>query len=121
MEKADRNKCNIDASFSSSLNKFGLGMFIRNDVDEFERAKMDQFAPLFDVDVGEAVGLHTTLQWVSDLQFDNADFALDFKRVVDHVNFDEDDNSELVVKFLLVDDCYKIDLRTFMSSSIEDM
>ena len=38
--------------------------------------------------------LHTIFQWLSDLQFDNGDFALDSKRVVDHVNSYVDDNSE---------------------------
>jgi len=57
-------------------------------------AKTNWFAPLCDVDVGEAIGLHTILQWESDLQFNNVDFAHDCKRVVDHVNSDVDDNSE---------------------------
>ncbi|KEH28618.1 hypothetical protein MTR_4g008270 [Medicago truncatula] len=72
----------------------GLGICIRNDAGEFVRSKTDWFAPLCDVDLRETVGLHTTLQWISDLQFDNVDFALDSKRVVDHVNSYEDDNSD---------------------------
>jgi len=95
-------KYNIDASFSSSLNRVGLGMGIRNDVDEFALAKTDWFAPLCDVDVGEAVGLHTALQWVSVLQFDNVDFALDSKRVVDCVNSDVDVNSKVKGLILLL-------------------
>lgn len=71
-----------------------LGMCIRNDVKEFVLAKTDWFAPLCDIDLGEAVGLHTALQWVSNLQFDNVDFALDSKRVVDCINCDVDGISE---------------------------
>ena len=41
----------------------------------------------------EVVGLRTALEWVLDLQLDNVDFALDFKRVVDYVNSDIDDSS----------------------------
>lgn len=63
----DRYKCNIYASFSSSLNMVGLGMCIRNDVGEFVLAKTAWFAPLCDVDVEEVVSPHTTLECVSDL------------------------------------------------------
>jgi len=31
------------------------------------------------VDVGEALGLHSALQWLSDMQFDNVDFETDSK------------------------------------------
>ena len=72
-------------------------MCIRNDVDEFVHAKTDWFTPLCDVDVGEAVVLHTTLEWMLDLQFDSVDFALDSIRVVNQVNSDLDDNNSLVV------------------------
>lgn len=37
---------------------------------------------------------HTALQWVLDLQFNNVDFAFDFKLVVDHVNYDVNDFNE---------------------------
>jgi len=57
-----RYKCNIDASFSDSLNMVGIGICIRDDQGEFVLAKTDCFSPLCDVDVGEDVGLHTPLQ-----------------------------------------------------------
>jgi len=44
--------------------------------------------------VGEVVSLHTALQWMVALQFDNVDFALDSKRVVDHFKLDIVDYSE---------------------------
>jgi len=69
-------------------------MCIRKDAGKFVPAKIDWFAPLYDVDVREAIGLHTTLQLVSDLQFDNMNFALDSKRVVDCVNSNVYDISE---------------------------
>ena len=55
-------KCNIDASFSSSLNMLSIDICLRDDHGEFFLAKTDCFSPLCDVDVGEVVGLHTTLQ-----------------------------------------------------------
>jgi len=50
--------------------------------------------PLCDIDVREVVGLHTTLDWISNQQFDNVDFVLDCNRVVDCVNSNLDDSSE---------------------------
>jgi len=87
-------------------------MCIRDDVGEFVLAKTDWFAPLCDVDVGEVVGLHTTLEWVSDRQFDNVDFALDSKRVVDQVNSDFDDNSEF--------GCITADYRRLLHNSFQN-
>jgi len=69
-------KCNIDAYFSTSLNRVGLGTCLRDDAGDFVLIKTDWFAPLCDTYVGEVVELDTTLEWVSDLQFDNVDFAL---------------------------------------------
>jgi len=40
----------------------GIGICIGDDQGEFLMAKTDCFTPLCDVDVSEAVGLHTTLQ-----------------------------------------------------------
>jgi hypothetical protein len=56
--------------------------------------KTDLFPPLCDVAIGETVVLHTTLQWVSDLQFDNVDFVLDSQQVVDSFHTGVDDNSK---------------------------
>ncbi|AET02060.1 hypothetical protein MTR_8g031800 [Medicago truncatula] len=89
-----RSKYNIDASFSSSLNKVGLRMCLRDNTGDFVLAQTDWFAPLCDVDAGEAVRLYTTLEWVSDIQFDYVEFALDSKRDFDQVNSTIDDNSE---------------------------
>lgn len=46
-------------------------------------AKSTWFSPLCDVNAGEAMSLCTTLDWVANLQFDNVDFVLDSKKVVD--------------------------------------
>lgn len=84
---------NIDASFSTSLNRVRLGMCLGDDSGDFALATKDWFASLCDIGVVEVVGIRTTLVWVLDLQFDNVDFALDSKRVVDYVNSDIDDSS----------------------------
>jgi len=53
------------------------------------------FSPLCDVDVGEDVGLHMTLQWVVDLHYDHVNFVLDSKSVVERFNSNLVDSSEL--------------------------
>ena len=90
----DRYKCNIDASFSTSLNRVGLGMCLRDDDGVFFLARTEWFAPLCDTEVGEGVGLYIALDWLSNQQFDNIDFGLDCKKVVDCVNSSVDDSSE---------------------------
>jgi hypothetical protein len=76
-------KCNIDASFSSSMNKVVIGMCVRDDAGDFVLAKTLWLSPLCDIDLGETVGLHTTLE-----------FALDAKKIVDAVRTSVEDSSE---------------------------
>lgn len=45
----------------------GIGICLCGDLGVFVLAKTDCFSPLCDVDVGEVVGLHTTLKWLADL------------------------------------------------------
>ena len=111
-----RYKCNIDASFSTSLNMVGLGMCLRDDDGVFVLAKMEWFAPLCDIDVGEAIGLHTALDWISNQQFDNVYFALDCKRVVDCVNSSIDDSSEFGC---IISACKQLLVDRFQKSHVE--
>jgi len=46
-------------------------------------AKTEMHLCLLPVDVGEALGLHLALQWLSDMQFDNVDFETDSKLTAD--------------------------------------
>ena len=62
-----RLKCNVDASFSMTENKFDIGMCIRNEEGRFIRAKTMWFSPVCSVDVGEALGLFYAIQWVREL------------------------------------------------------
>jgi hypothetical protein len=62
-----RYKCNIDAAFSASLKQTGIGICV-HDVDcTFVLAKTVSLPCLVSVDVGEALGLHSALQWLSDM------------------------------------------------------
>ena len=111
-----RYKCNIDASFSDSLNVVGIGICICDDHGEFVMAKTDCFSPLCDVDVGETVGLHTTLQWVAGLHYDNVDFVLDSKSVVERFNSNLGDSSGLGC---IIQACRQLFDCNFQNSHIE--
>ncbi|CAJ2649711.1 unnamed protein product [Trifolium pratense] len=81
-----RYKCNIDASFSSHSNQVGIGICIRDDEGRYVLAKSMWLSPICNVDIGEALGLFHAIKWVSELQLDAVDFALDSKLVVDYFN-----------------------------------
>ncbi|CAJ2637916.1 unnamed protein product [Trifolium pratense] len=81
-----RYKCNIDASFSSHSNRVGIGICIRDDEGRSVLAKSMWLSPICNVDIGEALGLLHAIKWVSELQLDAVDFALDSKLVVDYFN-----------------------------------
>jgi len=91
-------------------------MCIWDDACDFVLAKIDWFSPLCDVTLGEAVGLHTTLQWVSDLQFDNVDFVLDSQQAVDSFHTEVDDDSELGC---IINVCRQLFLDRFQNSHFE--
>jgi ribonuclease HI len=76
-------KCNIDASFSNSLDRTGIGVCIRDDEGSFVLAKTIHFSPKCSVPLGEALGLLYALQWLRDLRKDNIDFVSDSKIVTE--------------------------------------
>jgi len=112
----DRYKCNIDTSFSTSLNRVGLGMCIRDEDGAFVLARTECFAPLCDIEVREAIGLHTTLDWISNQQFDNVNFVLDCKKIVDCVNSSLDDSIEFGC---IITACKQLLADRFQNSHVE--
>jgi len=62
------------------------------------------------------VGLHTALEWISDLQFHNKDFALDSNKVVDAFTTGVGDNSEFGC---IIDACRLLFQNRFQNSHIE--
>jgi ribonuclease HI len=89
-----RLKCNIDASFSESLNRTGIGVCIRDAAGTFVLAKTLHFSPKCSVPLGEAMGLYYAVQWLRDMSFDSIDFALDSKIVTDAFHHQRPDISE---------------------------
>jgi len=78
-----RYKYNIDAAFSLRLNRTGIGICVRDVDDTFVLAKTISHPCTVSMEVGEALGLHSALQWLSDTQIDNVDFETDSKLTVD--------------------------------------
>ncbi|MCH92589.1 cytochrome P450, partial [Trifolium medium] len=89
-----RVKCNIDASFSSNLNRVGIGVCIHDEYGVYVMAKYDQYSPICDVRISEALGLLSALKWVYKLNLGPVDFELDSKLVVDSFHSNKDDVSE---------------------------
>lgn len=77
------------------LNRVGIDVFIIDDVGDFVSALIEWFSPLHDVTIGEAVGLHRTLQWVSYIHFDHVDFVLDSQQIVDSFHTEVYDDGEI--------------------------
>jgi len=103
----------MDATFSS-LNRFGIGMCIKDDANDFVVGRTDWFSPLCELTIGEAVELHTALQWVSNLRFDDVDFVLD--SVVDSFHTQVVDDSELGC---IITACRQLFLDSFQNSHVK--
>jgi len=78
-----RYKCNINATFSSHLNRTCIGICVRDSNSIFVMVKTVMYLCIISVDVGEALRLHSPFQWLSDMQFDNVDFETDSKITFD--------------------------------------
>ncbi|XP_045831568.1 uncharacterized protein LOC123922956 [Trifolium pratense] len=88
-------KCNVDASFSSLHNRLGIGICIRDEFGAYVLGKYEQFTPLCDVKIGEALGLLSALNWVHELNLVPVDFELDSKVVEDNLHSNKSDETEL--------------------------
>jgi ribonuclease HI len=111
-----RYKCNIDAAFSSHLNRTGIGVCVRNSEGTFVLAKTLTHPCTVSVDVGEALGLHAALQWLSDMTFDNVDFETDSKLTVDAFQSTRNDLSEFGC---IISSCRSLFSHLFSNSRVE--
>jgi len=89
-----RFKCNVDAGFSTIMNRTGIGICIRGDDGAFVLAKTITFEVVHSVHVGEALGLYHAMEWLSDMQLNNVDFETDSKTTHDAFHAHKDDVSE---------------------------
>jgi len=111
-----RYKCNIDAAFSSSLNRTGIGICVRDSTGTFVLAKVVPLPCVVSADVGEAFGLHSALQWLSDMQFDSVDFETDSKLSADAFLSDRNDTSEFGC---IISSCRSLFTTLFSNSRVE--
>ena len=111
-----RLKCNIDASFSDSLNRTGIGICIRDDEGTFVLAKTVSLSPRYPVPIGEALGLFHAIQWLGDMQFDNIDFALDSQITTNAFNHQREDVSEFGH---VISTCKRLFTSLFSNSKVE--
>jgi ribonuclease HI len=111
-----RYKCNIDAAFSSSLNRTGIGICVRDSSGTFVLAKVVSLSCVVSADVGEAFRLHAALQWLSDMQFDSVDFETDSKLSADAFLSDRDDTSEFGC---IISSCRLLFTALFSNSRVE--
>jgi len=70
-------KCNVDVSFSTSLNRVGISMCIRDVEGCYVLSKTLWLSLLCSVEVGEALGLYHAMKWNHELQLANVDFEVD--------------------------------------------
>jgi len=113
---AERYKCNIDATFSSQVIRTGIGICVRDAEGTFVLAKTVTYPCNVLVDVGEALGLHTALQWLSDMQIDNVDFETDSKLTVDAFLSTRNDLSEIGC---IISSCRSLFSTFFSNSRVE--
>jgi len=112
---SSRYKCNIDAGFSSH-NHTGIGVCVRDSEGTFVLAKTISHPCTVSVEVGEALGLHAALQWLSDMQLDNVDFATDSKLTVDAFLSTKNDLSEFGC---IISSCRSLFHNLFSNSRLE--
>ena len=111
-----RYKCNIDATFSSHHNRTGIGVCVRDSEGIFVLSKTLTYPCTVSVDVGEALGLHSALQWLSDMQLDNVDFETDSKLTVDAFLSNRNDLSEFGC---IISSCRSLFHNLFSNSRVE--
>jgi len=89
-----RYKCKIDAAFSSQFNRTSIGICVRDSDSTFFFAKTVIYPCMVSIDVAEALGLHSALQWLSDMQMDGVDFETNLKLTSDAFLSTRNDTSE---------------------------
>src|SRR4030067_946497 len=111
-----RLKCKIDASFSDSLNKTGIGICLRDDEGTFVLAKTVSISPRCPVPLGEVLGLFHAIEWLSDMKFDNVDFALDSQLTTTAFNHHREDVTEFGQ---VISACKRLFTSSFTNSQVE--
>jgi len=113
---SERYKCNIDIAFSFSLNRTCIDIYVRDSDGIFVLVKTVTYPCLVSVDVGEALGMHSVLQWLSDVQFDSVDFETDSKLTSDAFLSNRNDTFEFGC---IISSCCSLFTSFFSNSGVE--
>nr|ABD28663.1 Polynucleotidyl transferase, Ribonuclease H fold [Medicago truncatula] len=89
-----RLKCYVDDSFSTSRNRAGIDMCIRDEEEWYVLSKTLRITPLCSVKVGEALGPYHTMLWINDIQLTNVNIEVDSKEVIDYYVRNRGDSTE---------------------------
>jgi len=101
---------------SSSLNRTYIDICVRDSNGIFVLVKTVTYPCLVSVDVGETLGLHLALQWLSDMQFDSVDFEMDSKLTFDAFLSNRNDTSEFDC---IISSCRSLFTSFFSNSWVE--
>jgi hypothetical protein len=88
-------KCNVDAAFFKESNQVGIRICIRDDQGRLVKARTSWWMPLLNVSEEEALGLLYAIRWAKEQKFNNVNFEVDSKRVVDSFHSTRNDVSDL--------------------------
>jgi len=69
-------------------------MYIKDDEGWYALARTLWITPLCTTKVGKSLGSLQAIQWVHDLRFDNVDFTLDSKKMIDNFHKESIDVTE---------------------------
>lgn len=90
-------------AFSKTFQRTSIRVCLRDNHGAFVLAKMLQFDQVYQVAVGEALGLYHAIQWMQDMQFDNVDFKLDSKITRDAFHSLKTDVQNLAILLMSVE------------------
>jgi hypothetical protein len=90
-----RKICNVDAVFSSLHNRWGIGVYIRDEFGAYVLWKYEQFAPSYDVKIGEALGLLSALLGAR-VEFGSCWFWTRFEGCGGYFHSNRSDDTELL-------------------------
>lgn len=79
-------KSNINAAFFKDINLYGFGMCIRDHEGNFVQAKTMWIDSNLEGKVGEAMGLMYAIRWIIELGFNNVQFEVNSKKVVNELS-----------------------------------
>jgi len=76
------------------FNRTRIGICLRDDEGTFVLAKTIPISTMCSISMGEDLALYYVMEWLSEMSFDNVDFAFDSKVIIDAFHRDRIDVTE---------------------------